>query len=154
MTPSERFRHNFDGPAWHGPDTNEILAGITATQAVARPIPNAHTIAELVSHMIAWRDFGARMLRGEYEHKIEINGPVDWAPQDGLTDDGWEALKGELRRSQDEILGLLETATDADLDHPAGDRPFSVRVVVDGVVDHDIYHGGQIVMLKKLVKDL
>ncbi len=155
MEPSDlltRFRHGFQGPAWHGPDTLEILKDVSWQQALARPISGAHTIAELVAHMTTWRTFGLRMLRREFDYRVEISGPQDWPPQDDLDEGGWTALLAALERTQNEILELLRATDDATLDDPAGDRPFSIRVILQGVVDHDIYHGGQIVMLKKLVQ--
>ena len=151
MKPVDRLRHSYEGPAWHGPDTKEILNGITAEQAAARPIPNAHTIAELVAHMTTWRDFAIHMLRGEFDYRVEIGSDADWRTSDGLTAEGWEQIKERLHHTQGELLELLEGTPDDVLDQLAGDRPFTLRVIVDGVVDHDTYHGGQIVLLKKLV---
>jgi len=151
MKPVDRYRHSYEGPAWHGPDTSEILKGVTAEQAAARPIPGAHTIAELVAHITTWRDFAIHILRGEFDYRVEIGSDADWRPSDGLTAEGWEQIKDRLQRTQEDLLDLLEQASDDILDQQAGDRPFTVRVIIDGVIDHDIYHGGQMVLLKKMV---
>lgn len=150
----DRYRHSYEGPAWHGPDTMEILKGVTSEQAAARPIPNAHTIAELVAHITTWRDFAIHILRGDFDYRVEIGSDADWRTSDGLTTEEWELIKERLQRSQIELVELLEQTRDDVLDQQAGDRPFTVRVIVDGVIDHDIYHGGQMVLLKKMVQGL
>src|SRR5260370_41368205 len=61
---SDQLRRAFGGDAWHGHSVFEILKGVTAAQAAARPIKNAHSIWELVLHIAAWDGPGLRLLGG------------------------------------------------------------------------------------------
>ena len=152
MTLGERLHHGFEGPAWHGNATLELLKGLTADVATARPHPSVHTIAELVAHMISWRRFAIQMLERNFEYRIQIDSTIDWPDVSTLSQSEWEVLIQELVHSQSRILKLLSSWTTEELNAPAGDRPFSVAVIVHGVADHDIYHGGQIALTLKMKK--
>ena len=151
MANTNHMKSVWQGQAWHGASITEILKGIAAQQAGMRPSPNVHTIAELVHHMTAWRDFTINMLNGNFEYKVVVNGEIDWPVIESCSEDDWKGLKERLQRSQETLESLIGSATDDQLDQPAGNRPFPVRVVVEGVTDHDMYHGGQIMLIKKLV---
>ena len=151
MANTDHFKSVWQGPAWHGASVTEILKSVTAEQAGTRPSKQLHTIAELVHHMTTWRDFTINMLQGNFAHKVIIDGEDDWPVIESCSEEDWKGLKDRLKVSQETLLSLIEIATDLQLDHPAGARPFSVRVVVEGITDHDMYHSGQIVLIKKLV---
>ena len=53
------------GPMWHGPALSEVLTGVSRDRALARPMPNAHTIWELVLHITAWCDIARQRIRGQ-----------------------------------------------------------------------------------------
>ena len=61
----DQLKRAFEGHAWHGPSLKELLNGVTAQQAHARPLANAHSIWELVQHIAVWEDVGRRRLGGE-----------------------------------------------------------------------------------------
>ena len=50
----DQFQRAFNGQAWHGPSLLSLLAGVTAEQAAAHPVPGAHSIWELTLHIAAW----------------------------------------------------------------------------------------------------
>lgn len=149
---ADKLQRVYDGDAWHGLSTMALLKDVTADMAMQRPLPNMHTIAELVAHMITWREFGVRVLSGDVDYRVEVNSTSDWPEFTDLTDEAWHAMLAKLADTQDRMLPLLKTMTDEQLDAPAGWRPFSFRVIAEGVIDHDIYHGGQIAMVKKLLQ--
>lgn len=149
---ADKLRRVYAGDAWHGASTTAILSGITAEMAVQRPLPNVHTIAELVAHLITWREFGVRVLSGDVEYRVDVNSEIDWPVFTELSEEAWHVMLAKLDDTQERMLRLLDTMTDEELDAPAGWRPFSFRVIADGVIDHDIYHGGQIALIKKLLQ--
>src|SRR5437762_14169982 len=61
----DQLKRAYEGGAWHGPSVKEVLNGVTAEQAQARPIQNGHTIYELVRHIAVWEDVGRRRLQGD-----------------------------------------------------------------------------------------
>src|SRR5216110_3613059 len=88
----DQLKRAYEGGAWHGPSIKEILHGVTAKQAHARPLANAHTIYELVRHIAVWQDVGRRRLTGD-RAQIEISSPEDWPPPDDTSEAAWEQAK-------------------------------------------------------------
>ena len=84
------LKRAFEGHAWHGPSVREVLAGVTAEQAHARPVPNGHTIWELVRHIAVWEDVGRRRLKGD-RAQIKISSTEDWPPPEDTSEAAWES---------------------------------------------------------------
>src|SRR6266545_4675853 len=101
-----------EGQAWHGPSLRELLAGVTAEQAAAKPVPNAHSIWELVNHIIAWEQIARRRLEGEGEAPIpdEINFP----PVTDASEAAWQATLQSLEASHRSLRDGINNTGDAD----------------------------------------
>jgi hypothetical protein len=128
-----------EGPAWHGPAVLELLRDVSAAQAVARPIPNAHTIWELALHLQGAYRLVLRRLRGEPERFTEAD---DWPPlpaEPGEVE--WGETLAELLRLNGEVRDEART-TPKRLDEPLGgtgrasvraaDRPHPARPLPRG----------------------
>jgi hypothetical protein len=135
-----------EGDAWHGPPVRALLADVTATTAGMRPIPNAHTIWELVLHMSAWADAARRALAGQI---VELTPQEDWAPVGEPTPEGWARAVRELERAHAELRRACLGLGDAHLEDRAPGKPFSLYVLLHGLVQHTAYHAGQIATLKR-----
>ena len=155
MTENERIldqlKRAFEGNAWHGPSVREVLAGITADQAHARPLANTHTIWELVRHIAVWEDVGRRRLSGD-RAQIEISSPEDWPPPEDTSDTAWEKAKEALNRGHQLLIETIARTPESRLDEPIFEGMSTVYVTLHGVIQHDLYHAGQIAMLKKALK--
>jgi uncharacterized damage-inducible protein DinB len=137
------------GPVWHADSLGAILADVTHAEAAARPIPEAHTIAELVAHLATWADAARERLegkpgsRGEDENfpVVDTSSPAAWA--------------GVMKRLAD-AHAALSSATAAQsaeaLAHDLPGRDHSAAFMLHGVVEHAAYHGGQIALLKKVIR--
>ncbi|MSO18886.1 MAG: DinB family protein [Acidobacteria bacterium] len=143
----EQIRRAYEGPSWHGPAVKEVLAGITAKQAHQRH-GNAHSIIELVLHILAWKSIVRSRVLGEPAGEIPAN--VDWPKPQGEGQVAWDAALARLERSQAELLDVLSGIEDARLAEPLAGTPWKFGDLAAGVVDHDVYHAGQIALLKKL----
>ena len=150
---SDQFRRAFDGQAWHGPSVMSILNGVTAEQAAARPIPGAHSIWELTLHIRAWEGACLRRLSGD---PAQLPDNEDWPPVPPVNDTSeteWEKTKQQLVETHQQLLQALASVDDSRLDQPIIDDPqtsySSVYVTLHGGVQHDLYHAGQIAILKK-----
>jgi len=144
----DQLRRAYEANAWHGPSVREVLAGITATQAHARPLANAHSIYELVRHIAVWEDVGRRRLTGD-RAQIEISSPEDWPPPDDTTEAAWEQAKAALDRVHHSLVEAITQVPESRLDEPVCEGMSSVYVTLHGVIQHDLYHAGQIALLKK-----
>jgi len=144
----DQLKRAFEGNAWHGPAVHEVLAGVTAAQAQARPLANAHSIWELVQHIAVWEDVGRRRLEGD-RAQIEISSPVDWPPPEDTSEVAWEQAKSALDRGHQALVEAIMRVPESRLDEPIFEGMSTVYVTLHGVIQHDLYHAGQIALLKK-----
>ena len=143
-----QLRHIYRGPAWHGPAIRELLDGVTARTAAAKPIAGAHSIWELVLHMTYWRRVAAAALGGA---TVDPEPPMaeNFPPVDDASDEAWERAQAGLAESQKSLVTVLKAFDEERLGEHVGDREYTFYFLLHGVIQHDIYHGGQIALLKK-----
>jgi len=142
----DQLRRAFEGEAWHGPAVLEALAGVTAEQAVAKPLPSAHSIWEIVSHLAATYRLVLRRLRGE---PAVLSPAQDWPAVEAPPETAWKGAVDELKRRHQELDQDLAAVDDARLDQPVVEGFSSLYVTLHGLIQHDLYHAGQIVLLRK-----
>lgn len=149
----DQLQRAFDGDAWHGPSLSEALDGVDARQAARRPIAEGHTIAEITRHAAVWTREITRRLRTGQAHDLE---EPDWTETSAVTEDEWAALLDALDAAQAALVAEIRTLTGADLDGMIGDvrdralgSGISRYVMLHGLVQHHIYHAGQIALLRK-----
>jgi uncharacterized damage-inducible protein DinB len=137
--------------AWHGPSLMRALEGVGAEQAKVRPIGGRHSIWEIVNHCTYWMGEVDRALRGEDIFDVETI--EDW-PGAGGTPVEWEADLGRLAETFEKldqrIGGLKPEDLQKKLDTTWGKTyfDFTFRKMLHGISDHNVYHAGQISILK------
>ena len=150
MKETDRIRDQLDraftGNAWHGPSVSEVLESVTASQAAVRPITGAHTIWELVLHIRAWENACRRRLEGD---RAELPDEEDWQAFDDTSDEAWQSTLKSLKESHQRLIEAIGKVADARLDEPILEGMPSIYVTLHGAVQHDLYHAGQIAILKK-----
>lgn len=143
---AKQMERGFEGEAWHGPAVLEILAGVDAALAAARPIPDAHSIWELVLHLAATQEILLRRLQGE---RAGLTEEEFWPATPEPTEEAWQATLARLRRQDSELRQAVAAFPDGRLDEPLMTGGTPAYDNFHGHVQHNIYHAGQIVMLKK-----
>ena len=144
---AETLRRSHDGDSWQGPSLSELLAGVIAAQAAARPIANAHGIWDLVLHLAAWHRVVRRRIAGETI--VAIPDAEDFPSVDDTSEAAWAAAKGALHASSAETVDLIRAFPLDRLDEEVPGKGYSYRHMLSGVSAHDAYHAGQIALLKK-----
>jgi uncharacterized damage-inducible protein DinB len=141
---ADQLRRSYAGKAWHGPSLSELLADVSTDQASRRPENGGHTIWELVLHVTAWM----RIVRERLGSKSvrQIADEENWPRVTGTWADAIAGLDREVR--------ALEEATRSFPDEKLNRRapavePQSYYAMLHGVVQHNLYHAGQIAILKK-----
>ena len=141
------------GPMWHGPALDELLRGVSAVDAAAHPIPGAHSIWELVLHMTAWSEIARARMKGS--RLGSVTDAEDWPAGAETTDEAWAAAVTALRDSYGNLAreaGALN-AEQVAAHLPESSPPHSVGTLIHGVIEHGTYHGGQIALLKRALRD-
>jgi uncharacterized damage-inducible protein DinB len=141
----DQIKRAYQGEAWHGPSLRELLADVSAEKATARPLPGAHNILELVLHIAAWQGAVRRRLEGADVLEPEEG---DW-PSAGKGPDAWTEALDRLQRSHEELVSRVSTLDESRLGEIIEIKRYSVRFMLNGVIQHNIYHSGQIALLKK-----
>jgi uncharacterized damage-inducible protein DinB len=144
---ADQLERSFRGGAWHGPSVLEALEGIAAAEASRSLVAGAHTIAELAAHIGVWIDVGRRRIEGEAVAGVPAD--VNFPAAGAASTERWRQTLAELeqahRRLHTLVLGLDDERLEGGV---AGSDP-TVRGLLLGIVQHNAYHAGQIVMLKK-----
>lgn len=138
--------------AWHGPNLRGSIRGLTAGGAAQRPRAGRHNIWEIVVHAAYWKYAVRRRLVGEKRGSFPLRGsnwfdrPVD------LSEKAWRADVTLLDAEHRKLRQLVSTLRPEELDHPARGSRTLVRRLIAGVAFHDVYHAGQIQLIKKLLR--
>jgi uncharacterized damage-inducible protein DinB len=151
MTETERIadqlKRSHEGVAWHGPSLRELLHGITAEQA-ARKTGEAHSIWELVLHIAAWELAGARMVQGEVVG--DLTPDQDWPSVGEPAELRWSETIGKLDAAHAELAEAIRQCAPERLSETAPGKKYSIYFLLHGIVQHNLYHAGQIAILRKL----
>ena len=141
-----QLKRAFEGTAWHGPSLMELLDGVTAATASAKPLPTAHSIWEIVLHIATWEDVVRRRCEGEI---VEPSTEEDWPLVDGTSEEAWAAALELLTSGHQRLRSAVTGLTDSRLNDTAPGCEYNVYFMLHGVIQHDLYHAGQIALLKK-----
>jgi uncharacterized damage-inducible protein DinB len=150
MTEIERIADQLDrafaGEAWLGSSLRETLADVTAEVARGKPIARAHSIWEIVLHIAAWEDAVRRRLEGE---PVDLSPEEDWPPVPEASAEAWRETLARLESHHQGLRGALSRLTESRLSDGVPGKDYSVYFMLHGVIQHDLYHAGQIALLKK-----
>jgi hypothetical protein len=145
---ADQLRCAFDGDAWHGPPLSDLLAGITAEKASARPLRSVHSIWELVVHIDVYLQVAFEATRGVPAPKL-YGTEKDWPPLNDVSAAAWAAAEDRMFQNAEKLAQTIEKFEDAKLQATVPGRSYDFYYFFHGIVQHSLYHGGQIAMLKK-----
>jgi uncharacterized damage-inducible protein DinB len=143
---AEQLRRAFEGDAWHGPSLLELLQDVDAAAAAAKPIPNVHSIWELVLHIAVWDGVGSRRLAGE---KCQPEGEDNFPPVVAPSQAAWRKTIAHARRSHDGLVKLVAALPESRLRERVPGKRYDFYFMLHGIAQHELYHAGQIAILKK-----
>jgi uncharacterized damage-inducible protein DinB len=142
---ADQIGRAFRGESWHGPSVLEVLAGISAEDAAAHPIAGAHSIWEIVLHMTAGYRLVLRRTRGEdAPYSLEEG----WPPVPALSSEAWMESQRVLEDLNQQLQSAVRAFPAERLSQALGSE-YSAYTQFCGAPQHDLYHAGQITMLKK-----
>jgi len=142
----------FDQKAWHGPNLRGSIRGVSPEAAARRPGPGRHNIWEIALHCAYWKYAVRRLLTGESRGSFPLKGH-NWFPRPGgQPGAAWRRdtalLAQEHRRLREVVKAVSPDRLSA---RPPGSR-YSVSELIQGAASHDLYHAGQIRLLKRLAQ--
>jgi uncharacterized damage-inducible protein DinB len=138
-----------DGSLWFDQCFKEKTDKLSDKEALTRPIPQVHSVAEHISHILEWRKECMLRLKGEGTNLM--NSADDWKDNAALRKIGWSNLKDAFFESTKTLINALENQEDAYLDTKFSDTDYNFHYLVEGIIQHDLYHLGQIGITIKLL---
>lgn len=147
---SHNIQNVLNGEPWFGRPVFAILNEIDPNLVYKKPNAHSHSIAELLFHMITWAEFCLRQIERADKKLIEEIESRDWIKIDPSVHT-WKKGLEELKTIHDRIIEELEAKDDEWLKEKVHFRNFNFRFMLNGLIQHDIYHLGQIAYVKKLL---
>lgn len=147
---ADQIRRAFEGDAWHGDSLLELLADVPAKMAAAHPIKNAHSIWELVLHIAAWDTAVCRRAGGE---AVELTGKRNFPPVEDTSDAAWRKSIDQAKHAHSDLVKAVTAFPDSRLQERVPGKKEGYHnffYMFSGIAEHEIYHAGQIALLKKL----
>ena len=138
-----------EGSLWFDQSFKDKIDNLSEDVVFVRPLPEVHSVAEHVSHMLEWRKECILRYKGG---KTELmNSPEDWKDNAELKKSGWTNLKKALYDSRKELIELFTNQDDSYLDTRFRDTEYNFHYLIEGIIQHDLYHLGQIGVTIKLI---
>jgi uncharacterized damage-inducible protein DinB len=135
----------YAGEAWYGPALRPMLDALSPEAAARRPLAARHSVWQLVLHLAANIDFVLARLDGR---ELELAPEVDWPPVPEASEAAWRAALAALDSRHDALLARVRALPDAALDATVPGRAYSTRVMLLGILQHNVYHAGQVALLR------
>jgi uncharacterized damage-inducible protein DinB len=148
---TEQLKDAYEGGPWFGKSIKEILSEID--EAIVFEKPNGqHSILELLWHMITWKEFTLSRLRNDNQIPIKYFEENDWRELDHSDKSLWKQGLQQFAKLHNELIEVIQPQEDELLSQRVGDRKYNFRKLLYGIVQHDIYHLGQIAYIKKMLE--
>jgi uncharacterized damage-inducible protein DinB len=142
---ADQIRRAFWGESWHGPSVREVLAGVSAEDAAAHPIAGAHSIWEILLHLTSGYVLVLRRVRGE---SAQLSAEEEWPPVPEFSSEAWRKSQHTLDQLNQQLQSAVRAFPRERLSQELGSE-YAAYTQFCGAPQHDLYHAGQIVILKK-----
>ncbi len=140
----------YEKKAWHGPNLRGSIRGLTAGQAAWRPDSGGHNIWEIVVHCAYWKYAVRRRLLGEKRGSFPLKGSNWFKRSDGVSESEWREDSILLNETHRSMMITISDLHEKDLlIIPKGSKVNNLTTII-GIASHDLYHAGQIQLLKRL----
>src|SRR5438105_4413575 len=148
----EQFKDVYEGDPWYGRSVVALLTEVNEQTAFEKP-NGQHSIVEILWHMVNWREFTISRLKKDDSKDVHSFEQTDWVELDHSDRSIW--LKGiyRLQQTQNELMETLKQNDDDLLEKTVAGRQYFFRKLLYGILQHDIYHIGQIAYINKQIKN-
>ena len=144
---ADQLERSLRGGAWHGPALVPAVEGLDAGAATAHPIAGAHSIHEVVWHVAFWLDVTRQRIVGTPAAPLAAE--ADWPTAEGDPAARWREALARLEESHRRLQATVLALPDERLEDPVPGSDPSIRGLLLGVLQHNAYHAGQLVLLRR-----
>lgn len=141
----DRLNQVYSGDPWYGACIADVL-----NQQFIDPdftIKNGNTIGQITEHMLVWRQFAIEKLNGNEE--FDISPILDWKKDKTYSTKDIVQLAEDFKTTHEQLIELMSNHPDDSwLKKVVPGRGYNFEYMIEGIMDHDIYHLGQVSLLK------
>ncbi len=148
----EQLKETWNGDPWFGRNGRLLLSEVDENLAFTK-LHNQHSILELVWHMANWKAFAINCLQASGTEDLHYFETHDWRELDHSNKSLWQEGLQKLEETQATLLSILQQLDDAGLEENVPERDYNNRKLISGVIQHDIYHLGQIAYIVKALRN-
>ena len=146
-----QLKDAYEGEPWFGRCTKDILDEIDSDIVFEKP-HKQHSILELLWHMINWKEFVINRLRIDNTKSAGYFEENDWRKLDHFDKTLWQQGLQQFARLHNELTEIIQQQNDQLLSERVSERNYDFRKLLNGIIQHDIYHLGQIAYIKKMLQ--
>jgi uncharacterized damage-inducible protein DinB len=144
-----RIDNTLSGEPWYGKAILSILEEVDAKKATAHAGGASHSVLEILYHMNTWADFTLKRIEKDKNYDLASAEALDWRKIDTKSHN-WKKALTEYKATHKKIIAVLKTKDDDFLLEMVDYRKYNFRFLVNGLMEHNIYHAGQIALMNKL----
>jgi len=144
------LENTLTGQPWFGRPVFEILKEVDESKVQIKPNGTEHSMIELLWHTNTWAEFCLKQLENASQAEIKKIQTMDWRKIDPKVH-GWKKGVDQLKKIHRQIISILKKKDDEFLSEMVKLRTFNYRFMLNGLIQHNIYHLGQIAYLKKML---
>ena len=144
------LQNTLSGEPWFGRPVYPILEEVDVSKVFTNPNGGEHSLIELLYHLITWSAFCLKHLDNASPEELKEVEEMDWRAIDPVIH-SWQKGMEEFKKINEQIVSILETKNDEFLAETVTGRKFNFRFMLNGLIQHTIYHLGQIAYVKKLL---
>jgi|SRR5215467_819919 len=149
---AHQLASTIDGEAWYGDSLRQVLKDVAAKEALAHPIPNAHSIWELVLHVEAWVKFALGAVNGTpIPPWPAMPVELDWPAVTDSNEGAWKQTVDSFFSSHSKLVETIKSSADERLETTVPGRTYNFYRLFQSTTQHAVYHAGQIALLKKML---
>ncbi len=148
----EQLKDAYEGEPWFGRNAKALLKEVEEASAFQK-LNHQHSILELVWHMITWREFTIHCLQQSSQFNLKHFEELDWREIDPTDTSLWHGGLEKPDETQSQLISLLGQQDDSLLEQVVKERSYNYRKLLAGIIQHDIYHLGQIALITKQLKN-
>lgn len=139
-----------NGEPWFGRSIYSLLEEVNSSKVYTKPNNSEHSLIELLYHMITWADFTLKRIEKDKINDLVAAEKLDWRTINPKVHT-WKKGLTEFKAIHKKIIALLGKKDDDFLNEMVDYRKYNFHFLVNGLIEHNIYHAGQIAYLNKLM---
>jgi uncharacterized damage-inducible protein DinB len=143
---TEQIASGYRDGAWPGVSVRDVLRSLSASEAAAHPVAGCHSAWEIALHISFWHDAVRRRLGGD---PVDYQDDEDWPMPADPTPANWQAALDGMDTVHQALVDTVRLLEPDTLERAVPGKSFNVYFMLHGVPQHDLYHGGQVVLLRK-----